>query len=175
MRKKIAIVVLLALILVLVSFPITSEEDSITTIPGTSQQIIPASVANIAAADEIDYASILGKVQIPFIQNEGQIENEAVKFYADTFGGTLFAADNGILTYTFAGEESTMVIKEIVSQLDADPIGTIPSQTKINYFKGNNPDQWQTDLNTYATVSYGEVFDGITLALKAYNDNVEKV
>ncbi len=175
MRKKIAIVVLLALILVLVNFPITSEEDSITTIPGTSQQIIPASVADIAAADKTDYTSMLGKVQVPFVQNEGQVESDAVKFYADTFGGRLFVKDGGVLTYTLAGEDKIIVLKETFSNLNVEPAGTEESITKINYFKGNNPENWKTDLSTFNTVSFGEISDGISLDLKAYNDNVEKI
>ena len=49
------------------------------------------------------------------------------------------------------------------------------AETKVNYFIGNDKDQWKTDLNTYNSVNLGEVYKGIDLKLKAYGKNVEKI
>jgi hypothetical protein len=42
------------------------------------------------------------KLQIPFIENQGQVAEE-VRFYAKTFGGTLFVTKNGEMIYAFPG------------------------------------------------------------------------
>ena len=41
----------------------------------------------------------IGKLQIPFISNEGQM-GEKVKFYANTFGGTVFVTNEGEIVYS---------------------------------------------------------------------------
>ena len=46
---------------------------------------------------------------------------------------------------------------------------------KINYFTGNDRNNWKTNIPTYNTVSLGNVYEGIELSLKAYGDNVEKI
>ncbi|MCK4732178.1 MAG: SBBP repeat-containing protein, partial [Methanophagales archaeon] len=48
-----------------------------------------------AAVDETAILENAVKLQVPFIENQGQIEKEAVRFYARTFGGTLFVEDSG--------------------------------------------------------------------------------
>jgi len=46
----------------------------------------------------------LGSLQIPFIQNQGQL-NEEVKFYVSTFTGTIFVTESE-LTYSLIGVAS---------------------------------------------------------------------
>ena len=53
--------------------------------------------------------------------------------------------------------------------------GEEKSVTKVNYFKGNDPEKWKTDVSTYDFVNLGEIYKGIELKLKAYGDNVEKL
>ena len=47
--------------------------------------------------------------------------------------------------------------------------------TRVNDFRGNDSSNWQSDLLTYQSVSFGEVYDGIDVILKAYGNNVEKL
>src|SRR3990172_2985659 len=53
--------------------------------------------------------------------------------------------------------------------------GEGPSVTTVNYFTGNDPSKWKTDISTYDMVNLGEIYKGIELRLKAYRDNVEKL
>ncbi len=53
--------------------------------------------------------------------------------------------------------------------------GEDPSVTKVSYFKGNDPSKWKTNISTYDAVNLGEVYKGISLKLRAYGNNVEKL
>ena len=41
------------------------------------------------------------KLNMPFIANQGQIKDERVRFYAKTFGGSVFITPNGEMVYSF--------------------------------------------------------------------------
>jgi len=53
--------------------------------------------------------------------------------------------------------------------------GEAKAITSVNYFKGNDPDKWKTNISTYDVVTLGEIYKGIELKLKAYGNNVEKL
>lgn len=57
----------------------------------------------IAVQKEEDRKNILNKVsslQIPFIENQGQIKDAHVKYYAKTLGGTIFITKDGEMVYS---------------------------------------------------------------------------
>ena len=182
------------------------------------------------------------KLQMPFIANDGQA-NEKVKFYANTFGGTVFVTKNGEIVYSLPNNSSELGVRSLESDgrrqrseagiqkgrgecdspsgisplkrgdkgvCNATPIsndrnethprslllegrsgvalkeqfvgakvkaiqGEKKSVTKVNYFKGNAPEKWKTDVSTYDFVNLGEIYKGIELKLKAYGNNVEKL
>jgi beta propeller repeat protein len=122
------------------------------------------------------------RLQIPFIANEGQIPNEKVKFYANTFGGTVFVTDKGEMVYAFPGSQKEgersqgWDLKEkLVGASAVAPEGVDPAPTKVNYFIGNDPAKWRKNLPSYNSVNLGEVYSGVELFLKAYGRNLEKI
>jgi hypothetical protein len=135
------------------------------------------------------------KIQIPFIENQGQIADEQVRFYAKTFGGAIYVTKEGEMVYSFIKSESNhnprkrpienksdsettqiFTFKEkLVGASILSPEGSGKGETKVNYFVGNDPSKWKTNLTTYEVVSLGEVYQGIDLRLKAFGKNVEKI
>ncbi len=47
--------------------------------------------------------------------------------------------------------------------------------TQVNYFKGNDPSLWKENISAYEYISFGEVYNGVELKLKACGANVEKL
>ena len=111
-------------------------------------------------------------LSMPFIKNEGQADPQ-VKFYANTFAGTAYLTEND-LTYVIPTEDGSFVIKETPHGGDFAPSADAPSETAVNYFKGTK-ENWHTDIPTYDSVSAGFVWDGVSLSLKAYGNNIEKL
>ncbi|OHB71796.1 MAG: hypothetical protein A2W23_00015 [Planctomycetes bacterium RBG_16_43_13] len=55
------------------------------------------------AKEGVDKDAFMKKVsalQMPFIENQGQIKDKSVRFYANTFAGTVFVTDKGEIVYS---------------------------------------------------------------------------
>jgi len=142
-----------------------------------------------------DLGSSIAKLSIPFIQNEGQVDKE-VKYYANTFGGTVFVTQKGELVYSLPKHEKVnlqvsmqkwvqnssakktegVVLKEELTGGSVKRVnGQDKSETKVSYFRGSDPDGWKSGLSTFNTVNLGEVYQGVEVSLRAYGNNVEKL
>jgi len=55
------------------------------------------------------------KLQMPFIANNGQMD-EKVKFYANTFGGTVFVTKNGEIVYALPNNSSELGVRSLESE-----------------------------------------------------------
>jgi len=55
------------------------------------------------------------KIQMPFIANNGQAD-EKVKFYANTFGGTVFVTKDGEIVYSLPGNSSGLGVRGSANQ-----------------------------------------------------------
>ena len=51
------------------------------------------------------------KLQIPFIENQGQITNPRVSFYAQTFGGTVYVTDKGEIAHQLIVNEPRIKVQ----------------------------------------------------------------
>lgn len=119
----------------------------------------------------------LYKVQLPFIENQGQIANSSVRYFAQTFAGMVFCTNQEI-GYTLKAESGVplQVVREsFVAAKDSSITGETATGTKVNYLIGKDRAAWKKDVAAYQSVNYGEIYDFITLSLKAYGNNVEKV
>lgn len=67
----------------------------------------------------------VSKIRMPFIANKGQIENESVKFYARTFGGTVYVTKNGELVYSLPEFEGEVNNKAEVKHKDKTSLPAI--------------------------------------------------
>jgi hypothetical protein len=144
-------------------------------------------------ADQKPMLQQVMKVQVPFVANEGQVSDKTVKFYTRTFGGNFYVRDNGEMVYLVSSqperkdqkdlrkpdsfrEVKTAFIKEMLVDAKKTFVeARDPALTKVNSFVGNDRNKWKTNIATYGSVSLGEVYEGITLSLKAYGNTVEKI
>ena len=120
-------------------------------------------------------------LQVPFIENQGQIEAESVRYYAPTFGGTLFVTRDGLMIYCLprfekAGSNRGWVIRErFVNSSISSVSGETLVETNVHFFKGQRTKWQQMTMAAYRGVSFGTIYPGIGLTLKAQGNNVEKI
>lgn len=97
-----------------------------------------------------------------FEPNHGQADS-SVEFLARSGGLVVELAKQGV-RIRFRSEdgcESEVEISLDGSRTDVVLQGLRSAEARVNYFIGNNPINWQTNLPTYGAVSYKDVYSGI--------------
>ena len=117
--------------------------------------------------------SKLGNVQVPFVENQGQLNNSKVKYYVATISGNAYITYDGI-TYILLNN-SHAVKEHFVGSNNVSVKGTNKSKTIVNYFKGNDKNKWKKNISTYNQLYYADLYPNIDLTLKAYGKNFEKI
>ncbi len=121
-----------------------------------------------------------GRVALPFIKNNGQYSiPEKVKYYVDTFAGTVFVERNR-LVYSLpdvGNESSRYIISEsfVAPDIRRKVHQVVPSETQVSYFLGKDKSGWTKGVPTAHEISLGNVWNGIEVSLKAYNNTIEKI
>lgn len=121
---------------------------------------------------------------IAFIENKKQWEDR-IRFKSEIRGGALFFEDNAV-TYTFYDPEYLEKIQAIKSgstSVELDSLvtcyayrmwfdganispsiqGHYPKKEYNNYYIGNNPDKWSSNVRKYEKIEYKELYPGINL------------
>lgn len=133
--------------------------------------------------------------QIQFIENKNQWESQ-IAFKADLPGGALFLTPNK-LVYNFYSatrlhdlheKKHTSYGKKVyqdmvnyhaysVEMVGANPIPAYQRSQKAshhhNYFIGNNPSKWASNVPVYGGIQYTEVYPGIDLSLYSKESNLK--
>jgi hypothetical protein len=103
------------------------------------------------------------QVPLAFEPNRGQTDPR-VKFVSRGQDYTMFLTGQDVVfaLSSTAGKSSAlqMTLKGAHAQL---PVGLQPTGAISNYFIGNDPSKWRTDIPSYARVMYGQVYPGVDL------------
>lgn len=124
--------------------------------------------------------SVSGQVQNSFIKNEGQWE-DSFDYKLEMPYGALFLEGDAIVV-SMADEAAMAALHHSMHGHDVESPGAIDAHayevkllgaqfsqpadfnkidTKYNYFLGNNPENWKSDVGAFREVRYGEVYEGI--------------
>jgi len=138
----------------------------------------PKTVAPITVAPD------LGQLALSFVPNVGQTDS-SVYFQAHGMGGMLFFTQREVvlaLATTPAETQSDLQLLSLpvkpspvattsaalrMQFEDSNPapeiVGGLRTQGTVNYFIGDDPAKWHTDLPTYANIVYRQIYPGIDL------------
>lgn len=148
------------------------------------QRVKSKSQEGISEFQKVKINETFGKLPLYFIQNDGQVDSE-VKYYERSLGRSIFFTDEGIYisfpkTYGSINNKNKGLEKEVSKKTEGEatseylviklinggkvePVGEEPFSFKVNYFIGNDPAKWKTDIPTYGKIRYREVYPGIDL------------
>jgi len=140
-------------------------------VPGTTTDVPAQALA----------ATKLASARVPFIRNEGQIPHADVRFYAQTFAGTVFVTAGNELVYSLPQKtqkraRATWAFREaFAGARSTQAAGEDPSAVRVSQFKGPDPSQWRSRLATFDGIDLGELYPGIRVELRAAGNSVEKL
>jgi len=117
-------------------------------------------VINTAAAQ-----NLLSNMPLRFITNKGQAGAEA-KYHVQGAGHTVLFHESKVV---FRRAESEDAKNEIVLEFEgASQNAFVEGVEKLtgvaHFFKGSDPNKWQTNVPTYGSVMYKELYPGIDMA-----------
>ncbi|MBK8742781.1 MAG: hypothetical protein IPM02_26365 [Betaproteobacteria bacterium] len=158
--------------------------------------------ATAPAAPQVARAIAAAAAQtVPFVANRGQW-GEAAAFAAPALGGTLFVTREGTLRYALPGKPLADPVADPLhrrgrqaapatrgpgwvigeSLLDgagrpmrAAPRGVDRTPESVSFAVGSDGARHASAIPTYATVAFGDVYEGIGMRLRAGTNNVEKI
>jgi len=164
---------------------------SFASFSGLSASPKRTATANIDTADTHalsprTLANGLTAARVPFIQNQGQLAHEQVKFYARMFAGTLFITNNNQLVYALPQQQHAndrqqqaapvwSFRERFINAGQTQPQGEKASAIRVSQYKGDQPARWKQRLATWDSINLGEVYPGIRVSLQASGNNVEKL
>lgn len=146
---------------------------------GSSAAGAPSAVDSSAAKHQVES---FAKLPLSFEENKGQSPSP-VKFISRGSGYTLFlTADEAILKLTPSksatksahsstaqlsrhevNSSSTLRMRLVGANAGAKVSGLDEQQGKSNYFIGNDPSKWRTNVPNYSRVGYREEYPGVDL------------
>jgi hypothetical protein len=104
-----------------------------------------------------------GKVPLAFEANAGQV-NDSVRFLSHADGYTLYlTATDPVLIFDKQGGPTALHIHLTGANPHPQVSGLNELAGKTNYFTGNNPQFWHSDISTYARVLYQDVYPGVNV------------
>ena len=108
----------------------------------------------------------LNKMPLSFEENLGQFEKE-IRFVSQNPQRTFFlTAAAAVFSFQSPdAKEKFSVLRMKLSRANKNPklTGIEANPAKINYFRGSDPRQWQSNVSTYRKVKYEEAYRGVDL------------
>ena len=119
----------------------------------------------VAETTKSTMLSRLFQTPLHFVANQGQFHEEVV-YYAKSEGATVYCTEQGLVFGFAEGSISLNFsedrrVKPKSWRLRLQARGELKG--KVNYFIGNDPNLWRTDIPTFKEVVYPEVYTGIDL------------
>ena len=128
-----------------------------------------------AAPSPTRLVDALRQVSIPFVKNQG-LMNPEVAYYAKTFAGTVFVGKSGDLVYSLPqGKQAWAFRERFKTDQLLSPQAKDQGSTRIHIFRGGQAKNSPSEIASSHELSLGQLSTGVTVALKANGDNVEKL
>ncbi len=120
-----------------------------------------------------DARTIVAPTDLPvcFEQNLGQTDDR-VSFFARASGYSAFLTPDD-LVLSLHDSPSSVVRMRISGASRSTPVGELALETRTNYFVGDDPARWRTDVPNFARVRYPSVRPGVDLVCYGNGSRLE--
>ena len=134
-------------------------------------------LATAAQAEPVNALSELAaKLPLRFEKNVGQVREAEVQYFARGSGYQLFLEPQAAVFRLGGAKAGKPAVRLHLVGGAQHPtlVGIDPLPTKSNYFLGNDPRAWHTDVASFAGVRYESVYPGTDLVFSGSERRVEQ-
>jgi hypothetical protein len=124
------------------------------------------------------YNITLLNLPLYFIENKGQIkekiDNEEIKYYLNLPNQNILFTENSVYLTYYLKDNKVKTIKLSLNNKNKTKIIPLKKQEgKVNYFIGNNKENWKTNIDIYEAIIYKNVYDNVDI--KFFTDKHKKL
>lgn len=112
----------------------------------------------------LGYISDDGNLPLSFVANTGQTDS-VVRFQTHSLGGAIFFTPQAVVLSLPGQDKQPSIVKIRFAEANPTPklTGTERLPGIVNYFMGDDPARWRTNLPTYTGIVYQQLYPGIDL------------
>jgi len=144
--------------------PGLTEERDLDQRSSVQEQHYPTEDAKLALSNINGY----------FIENNGQIDDPDIYYYHYQESlGIGFLEGAYILTLMDERNLTSVVQVHFQGSNPVIPVGLDPQDHTTNYFLGNDPNSWATDITNFGSVAYHDLYQGIDLKFYFTKDGLK--
>jgi len=115
-----------------------------------------------------------GRLPLSFEPNRGQVSNRQVRYLAHGAGYSLYLTDRSAIIALRGSTHRSVVTLQFQHTAGAPRFQTSsPLPGRVNYFLGNNPKAWHTNIPTYARVSEQQLYAGVSAVYYGHAGQLE--
>lgn len=152
------------------------NQTHLTSASASLQQPItsaPLTLSGAKSANKMKAAETFAHLPLRFEANHGQTD-DAVKFISRGPGYNLFlTSSEAVLSMPADDHEAVLRMKMVGSNPSAKISGVDELPGKSNYFIGNDPSQWHSDVPNFSKVKYQQPYPGVDLVFYGNPQNLE--
>jgi uncharacterized repeat protein (TIGR01451 family) len=121
-------------------------------------------VAPCNASSHVTPSPDFGRIPLHFEPNEGQA-GPSVQYLSEGDGFALYLGAEGASLSLRAdpGRSAKVTMSLVGSRSAVSPTAEKPQAARINYFIGNDPGLWHSNIPTFAAVKYSSIYPGVDL------------
>jgi uncharacterized protein (TIGR03437 family) len=118
---------------------------------------------------------VRGSAPIHIERNLGQTDGRFTFVAQGAHHSIRLAATEAVFDFAGSGSTKTRTIRATVAGADAraEGQGQEPMSGRVNYFRGNDPKHWVTNVPTFGRVTFPEIYPGIDLSYHGSGGDVE--
>ena len=130
----------------------------------------PPSARPTLAGARADY----GRLPLSFEPNRGQVSNRQVRYLAHGAGYSLYLTDRSAIIALRGSTQRSVVTLQFQHTSGAPRFqASNPLPGRVNYFLGNTPNRWHTNIPTYARVSEQQLYPGVSAVYYGHAGRLE--
>jgi len=186
LNSRVLITLLVGVIAIAFHSPAFANDEELEILWGPETFVRPSDTGTDEEANKARISDAYRNAPLYFIRNEGQTSSN-VLFFEKGSGRTTFFTREGVTLSLlmgarsadapqsasrhrpFAPEEPSTLRWETVRLVQEganktpEVIAEGPQEYTVNFFIGNDPDEWKTNLPTYSSILYKDVYDHVDI------------